>query len=80
MALKREFTNSRLATCKEDPNVWIGNLEDLRIYIKQQGSKMENVDMMIHVLNNIPKDYEISPAKLEDHLNHDIDPLMIKEI
>ena len=80
MALKKEFTNSRLATRKEDPDVWIGNLEDLRIRIEQQGSKMEDVDLMIHILNNMPKEYEISQAKLEDRLNDDIDPLTIEEI
>ena len=66
MALKKEFTNSRHVACKEDPDVWIGNLEDLHIRIEQQGSKMEDMDMMIHILNNMPKEYKISQAKLED--------------
>ena len=80
MALKKEFTNSRLTNRKEDPDIWIGNLEDLKIRIEQQGSKVEDVDIMIHILNNLPKDYEISQAKLEDRLNDDIDPLTIEEI
>ena len=80
MALKKEFTNSRLTNRKEDPDIWIGNLEDLKIRIEQQGSKVEDVDIMIHILNNLPKDYEISQAKLEDRLNNDIDPLTIEEI
>ena len=35
---------------------------------------------MIHILNNLPKEYEVSQAKLEDRLNDDIDPLTIEEI
>ena len=41
---------------------------------------MGEIDFMIHILNNLPKDYEISQAKLEDRLNNDIDPLSIEEI
>ena len=36
---------------------------------------MEDVNMMIHILNNMPKEYEISQAKLEDRLNGNINPL-----
>ena len=41
---------------------------------------MGDIDFMIHILNNLPKDYKISQAKLEDRLNDDIDPLTIEEI
>ena len=80
IALKKEFTNSRLESRMNDPDIWIGNLEDLRIRIEQQGSSMNDLDFMIHILNNLPKDYEISQAKLEDRLGDDIDPLTIEEI
>jgi hypothetical protein len=80
MALKKEFANSRLANRREDPDVWISNLEDLKLRLEEQGSKLDNVDFMVHVLNNLPKEYEVSQAKLEDRLNDDIDPLTIEEI
>ena len=35
---------------------------------------------MIHVLNNLPREYEISQAKLEDRLNDTSNPLTIEEI
>ena len=79
LALKKEFTNSKLGSRKDDPDVWISNLEDLRIRLEQQGSTIADVDFMIHLLNNLPKDYEISQSKLEDRLD-DIDPLTIEEI
>ena len=80
LALKKEFTNSRLASKKDDPDIWITNLEDLRMRLEVQGSKISDVDFMIHVLNNLPREYEVSQAKLEDRLNDDIDPLTIEEI
>ena len=80
MALKKEFVNSRLTSRKEDPDVWISNLEDLRIRLEEQGSRMEEVDFMVHILNNLPKDYEVSQTKLEDRLTDDIDPLSVEEI
>ena len=80
MALKKEFTNSRLVDKKGDPDVWIRNLEDLKVKMETQGSKISDVDFMIHILNNLPKEYEVSQAKLEDRLNDEIDPLTIEEI
>ena len=80
MALKKEFTNSRLSKKSEDPDVWMSTLEDLRIKMESQGSNMTDVDFMIHILNNLPSVYEVSQAKLEDRLNDEIDPLTIEEI
>ena len=80
LALKKEFTNSRLASKRDDPDLWITNLEDIRMKIESQGSKIDDVDFMIHILNNLPREYEVSQAKLEDRLNDDIDPLTIEEI
>ena len=80
MALKKEFTNSKLSKKSDDPDVWISTLEDLRIKMEMQGSFMSDVDFMIHVLNNLPKEYEVSQAKLESKLGDDIDPLTIEEV
>ena len=69
MALKSEFTNSKLKSKKHDPDEWLTELEDLRMRIDEQtgenGSKMTDMDFMIHVLNNLPPEYEIVQAKLE---------------
>ena len=80
MALKKEFTNSRLTNKKDDPDVWITNLEDLRVKMELQGSSMSDIDFMIHILNNLPKEYEVSQAKLEDRINDESNPLTIEEI
>ena len=80
LALKKELTNSHLEKGENDPDVWIGKLEDLRIQLEEQGSTMSDMDLMVHILNNLPESYEISVAKLEDRLNNDNDPLTLEEI
>ena len=65
----------RLASRGDDPDIWISKLEDLRLRLEAQGSKMLEVDFMIHILNNLPKDYEVAQTHLERRLNDDIDPL-----
>jgi len=74
MALKSEFTNSKLKSKKHDPDEWLTELEDLRMRIDEQtgenGSKMTDMDFMIHVLNNLPPEYEIVQAKLEELLSN----------
>ena len=62
------------------PDVWITNLEDLRVKMELQGSSMSDIHFMIHILNNLPKEYEVSQAKLEDRINDESNPLTIEEI
>ena len=76
----KKFTNSRLASKRDDPDVWITNLQDIKLRIENQGSKIDDVDFMIHIINNLRREYEISQAKLEDRLNYNQDPLTIEEI
>ena len=56
--LKREFTTSKLDSAAEDPEVWISKLEKLRSKIDQLGSKITDDDLLIHILNNLPVEYE----------------------
>ena len=57
---KREYTNSQLASHQDDPNVWISNLEDLKIRLEHQGSEMQDINFMMQILINWPKDYKMS--------------------
>ena len=80
MALIKEFNNSRLSNKRDDPDVWIGHLEDLRIRKEQQGSVTTDKEFMMHVLNNLPKEYETQQSMLEKRLKDVEDPLAIEEI
>lgn len=80
LALKEEFTNSKLGK-KADPEEWITNLEDLRIQMELQDyDGMSDTDFFMHILNNVPGDYEIVVNDLEKRLGDKNDPLTTEEI
>jgi gag-polypeptide of LTR copia-type len=58
--LKWEFTSSKLQK-GESPDEWIEKLESLRTKIEQILGKpnIDDTDMMLHILNNLPDDYDI---------------------
>mgnify|MGYP003321380248 CR=1 FL=1 len=53
---KNEFHNSRLSTVSNDPDEWIAELERIRKLIKATGSEITDEDLIIHIMNNLPKD------------------------
>ena len=55
--LKKEFNDSSLST-GEDPEVWISDLERVRQRLKLLKIEISEEDMVIHVLNNLPREYE----------------------
>ena len=58
--MKREFTQSKLQK-GESPDKWIERLETIRNTIEQILGKqhIDNTDMMLHIINNLPNEYEI---------------------
>ena len=70
LKLKSEFHNSKFDSVDKDPDEWISHLEGLRIQtnkFSQKGS-VSDEDFMIHVLNNLPNEYDVIPDGLENHL------------
>ena len=72
LKLKREFTNSAMKT-KQDPDEWITELEELQTRIKdiagsRAGIQVSDQDMMIHVLNYLPRQYDIERHDCEKQL------------
>ena len=61
LKLKSEFHNSKSELIKRDPDDWILNLEWLRIQMSKFGlkGKITDEDFMIHVINNLPKEYDV---------------------
>jgi gag-polypeptide of LTR copia-type len=57
--LKREFTSSKLQK-GESPDDWIEKLESIWTTIEQILGKphIDDTDMMLHILNNLPEEYE----------------------
>ena len=58
--LKKEFTSSKLQR-GESPDEWIERLETIRNTIEQILGRqhIDNTEMMLHIINNLPEDYEI---------------------
>ena len=78
--LKNKFVNSKLKTAREDPDVWLTNLESLRVQLAEAESFMTDTDLIEHVLNNLPKEYENVVLKLEDRVGAKENPLTIEEL
>ena len=68
--LKSKLHNSKLELIDKDPNEWISHLKGLQIWMnefKQKGN-VSDEDFMIHVLNNLPKEYDVILNGLENYL------------
>ncbi len=43
----------------QDPEIWITELEDIPVRLDDMGSSIPENQFMIHVLNNLPEDYNL---------------------
>jgi gag-polypeptide of LTR copia-type len=64
----------------QDPEIWITDLEDLRVRLEAMGSSKSENQFMIHILNNLTSDYEIQLALMEKRVGDMEKPLTIEEI
>ena len=62
--LKLEFATLKHKDWTKDPDEWIDRLEELRAELEIMGSKISEEDTMIHILNNLPSQYETIVEKL----------------
>ena len=66
--IHREFFGSKLGSKRNDPDTWITHLEELRTQMEEMGSKIDNRQFMVHILNNLTADYEHTVLMLEQKL------------
>ena len=76
---ERMFRESRLGK-NEDPEVWMNNLEDLRIKLETMGSAMTDDQFIVQVLNSLTSDYELQMLLLEKQIGNKENPLSIEEL
>jgi len=69
--IKREFTECRLWNCETDPDDWIKDLINLRRKLEILGNSMSELDLIIHILHNLPPEYENTVEILENELEND---------
>ena len=72
ISLKKNFANSKLHDSFSNPDEWITNLECLRTEmnkVKIGGkSDMTDVDVIIHILSNVPEEYKVQVNELKEKL------------
>jgi uncharacterized protein (DUF885 family) len=69
---KQEFYQLKLGNADDDPDPWIISLELKRRRLKTLGTTIEDDDMILHILNNLPKAYETVVELCEEDLSKGI--------
>jgi hypothetical protein len=62
------------------PEVWITELEEFSVRLVDMGSSIPENQFMINVLNNLPTEYDLQLALLEERIGDKDKPLTAKEI
>lgn len=58
-----------MTSADEDPDTWITSLELKRRRLKTLGTTIEDDDMILHILNNLPREYETVVELCEEDLS-----------
>lgn len=77
--LERQFRTSKLKK-GADPDDWITSLEELRGRLQEMGSEIKEDQFLIHVLNNLSKEYQLQVLLMEKRINAFADPLTIEDM
>jgi len=80
LELKLEFQRMKLRDASEDPDVWISQLEDLRTRLKDMNAAISDDDFYVHILNNLPPEYEVQVSKLEERFGSTTNPLTVQDL
>ena len=78
--LRKEFNASKLNSWSQDPDEWITKLEIKRKRLIKMGTEINDEDLMIHILNNLPSEYDNVAEAMERRLDDVIKPLEIGEL
>ena len=78
--LKQEFANSKLKCVNQDPDEWITKLEVLQADLARMKLPIMDKDLFIHILNNLPKEYDMEVKLLENKLSDTVNPLTLQMI
>ena len=64
----------------QDPEIWITDLEDLRVRLEAMGSSISENQFVIHILNNLTSDFDLQLTLMERRVGDVEKPLTIEEI
>ena len=75
---KKDFNVCTLLSLDHDPDVWLSELECICQRLKIMQSVITDTDLMIHVLNHLPIEYETLVEKLELEIEAKMNPLTLE--
>ncbi|MFM8622588.1 MAG: hypothetical protein ACKOB3_04330, partial [Holophagaceae bacterium] len=67
---KKDFHQLKLSSVTEDPDDWITQLELLRRRLKTLGTDILDEDLMLHILNHLPKEYSTTIELSEEDISN----------
>jgi hypothetical protein len=68
---KREFVEFRLEDISMDRDIWTQGLEILRRRLEILGHKVSEMDLIIDIIHNLPREYEMTIQFIENELEVD---------
>ena len=71
---------SRLTKKTKDPEVWISELEILRSRLAEMGTTVDDEALILHILNNLPSEYDNVVENLEERVDSVINPLGLEDV
>jgi gag-polypeptide of LTR copia-type len=77
---ERMFREKSKLGRNEDTEIWINNLEDLRVKLEVLGSNMTDEQFLIQVLNSLTGDYKLQMTLMEKRFGNKENPLTIDEL
>ena len=75
-----QLLTSRLTKRNKDPEVWISELEMLRSRLSEMGTTIDDEFLILHILNNLPSDYDNVVENLEERVDLTTNPLGIEDV
>ena len=79
LLLKSKIQGLRLKY-KQDPEIYISELEDLVLQYNQAGGSWKDDEILEHICGNLPSVYEVVIHPLEKKIGAKSDPLTLKEL
>jgi len=68
--LIKEFMNSVLNDSSRNLDMWIDELENIRKRLKEVGVSKTDEEMVMHVMNNLPKEYNVLVELLKNEMDN----------
>ena len=80
MDLVDEFNKCKIKSWKTDPETWLTTLMDLKKQIVEAGGNKTEDDVLEHVMNNMPKEYNVLYTTLQGKIGAAQDPLTVDKL